>query len=167
MIAAGVAVVAARPAGAAPVVRTGFADDVVFSGLDQPTAVAFAPDGEVFVAQKSGMVLRFDSVTDSTPAVYADLRTQTHNFWDRGLLGLAVDPQFPTRPYVYALYTYDAGPGGSAPAWGTPGADSDGCPSPPGATTDGCLVQGRLSRLSTDPAGALTEKVLVEGWCQQ
>ena len=167
MIAAGVAVVAARPAGAAPVVRTGFADDVVFSGLDQPTAVAFAPDGEVFVAQKSGMVLRFDSVTDSTPAVYADLRTQTHNFWDRGLLGLAVDPQFPTRPYVYALYTYDARPGGSAPAWGTPGADSDGCPSPPGATTDGCLVQGRLSRLSTDPAGALTEKVLVEGWCQQ
>ena len=37
-----------------------------------------------------------------------------YNFWDRGLLGLALDP-FPTQPYVYVLYTYDhAGPGAGA-----------------------------------------------------
>jgi glucose/arabinose dehydrogenase len=167
LVAVGVATVAVGPAGAAPVVRTGFADNVVFAGLDAPTAIAFAPDGEVFVAEKSGIVVRFDSVADSTPSQFADLRTQTHNFWDRGLLGLAVDPQFPARPYVYALYTYDARPGDTAPSWGAPGADSDGCPSPPGATTDGCVVQGRLSRL-TDTGGTMSaEKVLVQGWCQQ
>ena len=30
---------------------------------------------------------------------------------DRGLLGVAVDPQFATNRYVYLLYTYDDGPG--------------------------------------------------------
>jgi glucose/arabinose dehydrogenase/PKD repeat protein len=168
VVAGGVAVVAVEPAGAAaPVVRDGFADDVVFAGLTEPAAISFAPDGEVFVAEKSGIVLRYDSVADTTPQIFADLRTQTHNFWDRGLLGLTVDPQFPTRPYVYALYTYDARPGQTAPAWGTPGASSDGCPTPPGATTDGCVVQGRLSRLTASGGTMSAEKVLVEGWCQQ
>ena len=44
-----------------------------------------------------------------------------HNFWDRGLLGLALDPDFPADPYVYVLYTYDAAIGGTAPRWGTAG----------------------------------------------
>ena len=39
--------------------------------------------------------------------MFADLRTNVHDFWDRGLLGLALDPGFPTDPYVYVLYTYD------------------------------------------------------------
>jgi glucose/arabinose dehydrogenase len=167
LIAAGVTAVAVGPAGAAPVPRDGFADTAVLTGLDQPTALAFAPDGEMFVAEKSGLILRYDTVAGGAPTTFADLRTQTHNFWDRGLLGLTVDPQFPSRPYVYALYTYDATPGGTAPAWGSAGATSDGCPSPPGATTDGCVVQGRLSRL-TDTGGTMSaETVLVQGWCQQ
>jgi len=100
--------------------------------------------------------------------VFADLRTQVHNFWDRGLLGLALDPQFPTRPYVYALYTYDALPGGSAPRWGTVGGTGDGCPNPPGSTVDGCVVQARLSRLTASGNQmAGSEQVLVSGWCQQ
>jgi glucose/arabinose dehydrogenase len=161
-------VLGARPAGAAPVVRDGFADDVMLSGLTEPTALAFAPDGTAFVAEKSGLVKRYASVAGGPATVVADLRTQVHDFWDRGLLGLAVDPQYPTRPYVYVLYTYDAKPGGAAPAWGQPGQDSDGCPTPPGPTTDGCVVQGRLSRLTIQPgAAASAEKVLVEGWCQQ
>ena len=46
-----------------------------------------------------------------------------YNFWDRGLLGMALDPDFPTNPYVYVLYTYDheLGSGAAAPRWGTPG----------------------------------------------
>jgi glucose/arabinose dehydrogenase/PKD repeat protein len=155
----------AKPAGAAPGVPTGFADTVVLSGLAEPTALAFAPDGTAFVAEKSGLIRRYVSGAGST---VADLRTRTHNFWDRGLLGLAVDPQYPTRPYLYALYTYDAQPGGTAPRWGAPNQTSDGCPTPPGPTTDGCVVQGRLSRLTLPPGGSVTEeRVLVEGWCQQ
>jgi glucose/arabinose dehydrogenase len=163
------AVVAApTAAGAAADVPSGFSDTVVIAGLTLPTDVAFAADGRVFVAEKSGLVKVFDSLSDTTPTVFADLRTQVHNFLDRGLLGLTLDPQFPTSPWVYVLYTYDAVPGGTEPQWGTVGGTSDGCPDPPGANADGCLVQARLSRLTAagnQMSGA--EQVLVSGWCQQ
>jgi glucose/arabinose dehydrogenase len=159
---------AAPETNAAGVPPAGFSDTVAISGLTQPTTVAFAGDGRVFVAEKSGLIKVFDSLADTSPTVFANLRTQVHNFWDRGLLGLALDPQFPTRPYVYALYTYDALPGGGAPQWGTVGGTSDGCPNPPGSTLDGCVVQARLSRL-TASGNQMTgsEQVLVSGWCQQ
>ena len=159
----------AGPSGAAAATYPlGFAETTVFSGLTNPSAVRFASDGRVFVAEKSGLIKVFDSLADPQPDVFADLRTQVHNFWDRGLLGLALDPDFPVQPYVYVLYTHDAAIGGTAPRWGTPGGTSDGCPSPPGATADGCVVSGRLSRLTASGnAMTGTENVLIEDWCQQ
>ena len=103
------------PVAVAQTLPAGFQDVTVFSGLIQPTVVSFSPDGRVFVAEKSGLVKVFNSLTDPTPDIFVDLRTKTHNFWDRGLLGMALDPAFPTRPYVYLLYTYDAPIGGTAP----------------------------------------------------
>ena len=155
--------------GRAQTAAPGYADSVQFAGLAGPTALAFAPDGRVFVAEKRGMVQVFDSLASPTPHRFADLRTSVHNFWDRGLLGLALPPDFPATPYVYVLYTYDAPPGGTAPTWGVANQDDDGCPTPPGATTDGCVVQGRLSRLKIDAGGAWdgTEEVLIQDWCQQ
>lgn len=140
----------------------GFQESIVFSGLTHPSNIRFSPDGRVFVAEKSGIIKVFDSLSDTTPTVFANLSTNTHDFWDRGLLGLALDPNFPTNPYVYVLYTYDAAIGGTAPTWG------DACPTPPGATTDGCLVSGRLSRLQAN-GNVMTgsEQVLIEDWCQQ
>ena len=111
----------APSAGAAPAPAAGFADEAVFSGLTEPTSFRFAPDGRVFVSEKSGIVKVFDSLTDPTATVFADLRTNVHNFWDRGLLGLELHPNFPVTPYVYVLYAYDAAIGGTAPRWGTPG----------------------------------------------
>jgi glucose/arabinose dehydrogenase len=147
---------------------SGFQEVTVFTGLTNPSNVRFSPDGRVFVAEKSGLIKVFDSLTDTTPTVFADLRTNTHNFWDRGMLGMALDPNFPTNPYVYVLYTYDAAIGATAPRWGTVGGTSDGCPTPPGATTDGCVVSGRLSRLQAN-GNVMTgsEQVLIEDWCQQ
>ena len=40
----------------------GFGETIVFSGLTQPTAVKFASDGRVFVAEKSGLIKVFDSL---------------------------------------------------------------------------------------------------------
>ena len=152
----------------AATVPAGFQEEIVFSGLTEPTAVRFSPDGRVFVAEKSGIVKVFDNLSDTTPTVFADLRTQVHNFWDRGLLGLALAPNFPTDPWVYVLYTFDAAIGGTAPRWGSVGGTSDGCPTPPGATADGCVVSGRLSRLQASGNVAVgSEQVLVEDWCQQ
>jgi glucose/arabinose dehydrogenase len=156
-----------RPAQAATL-PTGFQERIVFSGLTEPTVVQFAGDGRVFVGEKSGLVKVFDNLSDTSPTVFADLRTKVHNYWDRGLLGMALDPSFPSRPYVYVLYAHDAAIGGTAPRWGTPGASSDGCPTPPGATDDGCVISGRVSRLqASGNVMTGTEQVLVEDWCQQ
>jgi glucose/arabinose dehydrogenase len=147
---------------------SGFHDYVVFDGLNLPTAVELSPDGRVFVAEKRGVIKVFDSLADRTPTVFADLRTNVYNSWDRGLLGLALPPDFPSNPSVYVLYTYDAMPGGTAPRWGRPGVDTDSCPTPPGETADGCVVTARLSRLTANGnTWTGTENVLITDWCQQ
>ena len=146
----------------------GFQESIVFKGLTSPTNLRFSPDGRVFVAEKSGIIKVFDNLTDTTPTVFADLRTNTHNYWDRGMFGMVLDPNFPSNPYVYVLYTHDAPIGGTAPYWGKVDSTFDDCPTPPGPTTYGCLASGRLSRL--EAAGNVmtgSEKVLIEDWCQQ
>src|SRR3954464_7847982 len=85
---------ASSSAGAA-VLPAGFQDTTVLSGLVAPTAVAFSSDGRVFVAQKDGRIMVFDGLDDPAPEVFADLRMPVEDFWDRGLLGLALDPGFP------------------------------------------------------------------------
>jgi glucose/arabinose dehydrogenase len=130
----------AEPASAEP--PDGFQETVAFSGLANPATVEFSPDGRIFVGEKSGLIKVFDGLGDATPTTFKDLRTEVHNFWDRGLLGMALDPDFPADPFVYVLYTRDALPGGAAPQWGQPGASSDPCPTPPGPTGDGCVSPG-------------------------
>jgi PKD repeat protein/glucose/arabinose dehydrogenase len=171
MLLAGAAVaVTTSGAAHAATLPAGFQESTVFSGLTNPTVVRFAADGRVFVAEKRGVIKVFDSLTDTTPTVFADLNVNVYNFWDRGLLGMALAPNFPANPYIYVLYTYDHELGSAAPAprWGTPGVYSDPCPTPPGATGDGCVVSARLSRLQAS-GNTMTgsEQVLVEDWCQQ
>jgi glucose/arabinose dehydrogenase/PKD repeat protein len=158
---------AAAPAAAAATFPKGFQDSVVVAGLNEPTAVRFAADGRVFVAEKSGRVLVYDGLDDESPTLFADLRLQVFNGSDRGLLGLALDPRFPLDPYVYVLYSHDAPIGGEAPVWGVPGDDGDGCPDPPGSDSDGCVISARLSRLTADGDHMSSEQVLIEDWCQQ
>ena len=153
---------------------TGGFQDIVLpqTGLVDPTVIQFAADGRIFVAEKSGRVYVFDNLADTTPTLVLDLRTNVHNFWDRGMLGMALHPGFPGVPYVYVLYAYDAVPGGTPPRWGVAGQTSDGCPTPPGATTNGCVVTGRLSRLNIGdssqwPLMPASEEVLVTDWFQQ
>jgi uncharacterized repeat protein (TIGR01451 family) len=143
---------------------TGFQETTLpFTTLVNPTAIEFAADGRVFIAEKGGRIKVFNNLSDSSPDLFANLSGNVHDFWDRGMLGFALDPGFTTgRPYVYVLYTYDAPIGGSPPTWG------DTCPNPPGATGDGCVVSARLSRL-TASGNFMTgpEQVLINDWCQQ
>lgn len=144
---------------AAPVLPPGFTDTTVIQGLYHPTAVRFSPDGRVFVAEKSGIIKVFQNLTDTNPTIFADLRSNVYDFWDRGLLSIALHPNFPATPYIYALYTLDAPIGGTAPTY------NDACSDPTGA---GCVAGGRLSLLKA--AGNVMqypEQVLIEDWCQQ
>jgi glucose/arabinose dehydrogenase len=154
---------AARAAEALP---SGFRDTIAIEGLHDPTAVRFAPNGQVFVAQKDGEILLFDNIDDTTPQVFVDLRPQVYEYGDRGLLGLAIDPAFPARPYVYALYTFDHVLGEDAPGAYPHWHDED-CIAKSGGKVDACPVSGRLVRLTDENDEAVAEKPLVEAWCQQ
>ena len=135
----------------------------VFTGLTAPTAVRFAPDGRIFVIEQSGLVKVFSGIGDPTPDIAADLSSEVFDNWDRGLLGLAIDPQFPApgHDYIYVLYTVDAPPGQTPPVYNDACADQNGA---------GCVTRGRLSRLEIGPNNAMigTEQILVDNrWCFQ
>ena len=80
-------------------------------GRSFPTTMSWLPDGRLLVAEKSGRLWIYDSIADDAPDLFADLSADVHNWWDRGLLGLAIDPGFPAQPYVYVQYTYNVAPG--------------------------------------------------------
>lgn len=113
-LALGVAFVAAllalleiAPVSAASTWPTGFISEPVVSDLVQPTAIDWTPDGTImFIALKYGQVLAFRE-KQGTLTTFIDLSEQVNTYWDRGLLGLAVDPGFPITPYVYLMYTLD------------------------------------------------------------
>jgi glucose/arabinose dehydrogenase len=97
--------------------------DVVASRLNQPTAIDWTPDGQrMFIAEKGGVVkVMMNGNVLATP--FINISAQVNGTRDRGLLDIAVHPDFQTNPYVYLLFTYDppevysntglAGPDGS------------------------------------------------------
>ena len=99
----------------------GFEQTTAISGLNEPTDVEVAPGGRVFVSEKSGFIRTYDSLSDPTAHTFADLRTKVHNYSSRGLLALAVDPEYPAEPYIYLHYVLDAPIGGTPPTFGSPG----------------------------------------------
>ena len=159
-----------RDEAAAAPAPPGFTADAVATGLNMPTQMAFSPDGKVYVAEKGGTIRVFPSASSSTSTLFKDLSTSVFNNWDRGLLGIAVDPRFNdgVHRYVYVLYAKDAnltpyGVQRGMPLW------NDVCPTPPGGETDGCVVMGTLSRIYVNANGSAgpEQKLIDDEWCQQ
>src|SRR4051812_1059673 len=117
---------AATSRAAASTTAPGFTDSVVYSGATQPTVARFDRHGGAYVAEKSGRIVYFKSF-GAAPRLVGDVSTEVYDAGDHGLLGMALDPQFPTKPYIYVLYSFDAPIGGTAPRWGTPGVLQDVC----------------------------------------
>src|SRR5439155_10767598 len=80
----------------------GFQDVTVVSGLSNPTAMEFAPDGRLFVAQQGGQlrVIKNGALL-GTPFVTLTVNSSG----ERGLLGVTFDPNFSSNQYVYVFYT--------------------------------------------------------------
>jgi glucose/arabinose dehydrogenase/peptidoglycan/xylan/chitin deacetylase (PgdA/CDA1 family) len=88
---------------------TGFETEVIATGLNLPTSMAFTPDGRIFIAEKDGSVrVHKNGAVLSEPLIHL---TDVNNYGDRGLIGIAVDPNFATNGYVYLSYTYENTPG--------------------------------------------------------
>ena len=81
---------------------SGFTETLVASGVPVPTAMAFAPDGRLFVTQQNGQlrVIRNGTLL-ATP--FVTLTVDANG--ERGLLGVAFDPDFATNQFVYVYYT--------------------------------------------------------------
>lgn len=80
--------------------------DLYLSGLEYPIALAFAPDGRIFYAEWFTGNIRIIRDDEPLPTPFYTL-VDTVTGGERGLLGLALDPEFPTMPYVYAYHTFN------------------------------------------------------------
>src|SRR5262245_12774696 len=106
-------------AGARADVPPGFQDTEIASGLPEPTALGFSPDGRLFFTEKATGKVRvikdgalldapfFDANDVIQPPAYFD------SFLERGMLGIAFDPDFATTQYVYLYYSICKIPGTS------------------------------------------------------
>jgi glucose/arabinose dehydrogenase len=84
------------------VLPAGFAESLVAGGLQRPTAMAFAPDGRLFIAEQAGNV----RVVSNGALLTTPFTTLTVNSsGERGVLGIAFDPAFPVNQFVYVYYT--------------------------------------------------------------
>ncbi len=79
--------------------------ETVASGLVGPWALAFAPDGRLFLTEQPGRLrvidasgLRADPVLDLTSIVPGG---------EAGMLGLAVDPNFLSNHFLYVFHSYN------------------------------------------------------------
>jgi aldose sugar dehydrogenase len=94
------AVLIASPARALP---PGFVVEEIQSGLSWPTTLRFAPDGRLFFTELGGRVGYFPRAFITFPVTWATLPVASGG--ERGVLGMAIHPDFPDSPYVYVFHT--------------------------------------------------------------
>jgi glucose/arabinose dehydrogenase len=92
---------------------------VLVENLEIPWDLAFAPDGDLFLTERTGRILRFESgdvrevaapggVLDAEAmAPGSDEKSWFISGGEGGMLGIAVHPAYPDAPFVYAYYTTD------------------------------------------------------------
>jgi len=85
----------------------GFVETRVASGLSSPTAMAFAPDGRLFVTQQGG-ALRV--IKNGALLSQPFMTLSVNSSGERGLLGIAFDPDFTSNGFVYVYYTTSTSP---------------------------------------------------------
>lgn len=85
---------------------TGFSETQI-GGLSSPTAMEIAPDGRVFVCLQDGQ-LRVIKNGSLLPTPFLTVSVDASG--ERGLLGVAFDPNFATNNFVYIYYTVPSVP---------------------------------------------------------
>jgi glucose/arabinose dehydrogenase len=115
----------------------GFTETLAASGLTNATAMEFSPDGKLFVAEQNGTMEIWQNGTRLRTNFFANTPLTVNSAGERGLLGIAFDPNYATNHFVYVYYT------ATSPA-----------------------VHNRVSRFTADAAGELalagSETVLLD-----
>jgi len=97
------------PARAEAAVPAGFADTLVAS-VPGPTGLAFTPDGRLLITRQAGVLRVHDGSLLATPALTIPTAQICTNS-ERGLLGVAVDPEFTANHFIYLYYTVNGANG--------------------------------------------------------
>jgi glucose/arabinose dehydrogenase/regulation of enolase protein 1 (concanavalin A-like superfamily) len=85
-----------------PGVPVGFTKTQLAHGLKNPTVIAFAPNGDIYIGEQTGIILIYrNGAILPTPVITLN----TDGSGEKGLLGLALDPNFATNGYTYVSYT--------------------------------------------------------------
>lgn len=82
-------------------VPPGFTDQSFGGPLESGTALTFAPDGRLFALSQTGSVY----ITQTNGVTSTALTIPVNSFSERGLLGIAIDPQFESNSHIYLFYT--------------------------------------------------------------
>jgi len=117
---------------------------VLASGFDRPVAMTFLPDHSAFVLEKyKGKVQRLFPDGTRTQVLDLDVNSNSAFVAERGLLNIALHPDFPATPYVYLYYT----------------ASNTGADSEPAGATD--INASRLDRFVWDGTSLTFDKNLI------
>ncbi len=147
------------PAAAPMTLPSGFVDELVVGGLLAPRAFTFAPDGRLFILERGSAAS--DDQNLASVRVFKDgqllatraLSLTTCGDSERGLLGLALDPDFANNGYLYLYYT--------RPALSGSACGYNYHPDPTGTVGP----RNRVSRftLTGDVIDPASERVLIDG----
>ena len=90
--------------GYAAEVPAGFTEEVLATHLNAATAMAPLPDGRIFIADQTGKLLLWKNGQVLDPPA---LTLHVTDYWERGLIGVTLHPDFPRTPHVFVLYVTD------------------------------------------------------------
>lgn len=79
----------------------GFIIDRIAAGITGATALAIAPDGAIFICEQTGSI-RVVKNGSLLPKPFLSIEVDSR--WERGVIGIALDPNFSTNRFVYINY---------------------------------------------------------------
>ncbi len=79
----------------------GFQVQTVTTGLSGATALEVLPDGRVLVCEQTGAVRLINNDQLLAEPV---LTLPVEAYWERGVIGVTHDPEFPETPYIYVCW---------------------------------------------------------------
>ena len=85
-------------------VPAGFKQSIVVQNLINPTRMAIAPDGRIFITEQAGRI-RIVELGSLLSQSFLNIATRVDSRGERGLLGIAFDPDFLVNQWLYVYYT--------------------------------------------------------------
>lgn len=92
-----------------------YTQTTMVTGMQYPVAFDFLPDGRIYATQKgdgnipassgTATILAY-SATGSSLGTFYDLSDSVNSDFERGLLGIAPDPDFTNNHYIYVYYNH-------------------------------------------------------------